>query len=159
MDNPALDLYNRGDIAERAMSSTIDWPNLTFLAHAQGESFQNFSVVTLIAHYQMRAHEEAMEQVKFNGDEDAWTKDLHQRAVEIIESGKLQVQEMVQVDDNYNVLVVLDDFQVSDTSMDRALKMLENSDIPGTTFFGNRITYTAEQVASHTEFFYNQQEI
>ena len=144
-------IYQRGTIAKKATNSYIDWPNATFYAYAAGESFENFSVVTLIAHYQMLAHEQAMNEVEYTGNDQTWAAAIEERANEIMDSGRLLVREMVQVSDDYNVLVVLNEEIVSDASMDRALGMLQESTLPGTTYFGDLVTYTAAECAEHTE--------
>ena len=143
-------LYKKGLLEERASKSKIDWPNLTFYAHAAGEPLQNFTVVTAIAHYQYLAYEKAGELVQYKEDDVQWWNDIQQKADEIMDSGELYVQEMVQVSEDYNVLVVLDEVEVSDASMDRALELLEQSETPGTTFFGDRITFTSQNCVDHT---------
>lgn len=150
MENPIDLLYQKGTLEEKTSKSTVDWPNITFYAHAAGEPFQNFTVITLIAHYQELAFERAASlTVTTSDDVDQWIEEVEVKAKEIMDSGELTVREMVQVSDDHNVLVVLDEFEVTDASMDRALGMLEESNVPGTTFFGQNISFTSEYCEGH----------
>ena len=149
-------LYSHGKskTAEKSASTKFDWPNLTFYACAENEEFTDLSAVTLVSHYEMLCHEKAIEQVEYKGDDDEWYTNIHKQASKIMDSGKITVREMVTIDKDYNVVVILDEFEISDEAMDRALVMLEQSNMPGVTFFGEPVTYTSEQVAQHTEEYY-----
>ena len=148
-------LYQQGKTAEKASSTKLDWPNLTFYAYAADEEFTDLSVVTLISHYETLCHEKAIDEVEYKGNDDEWYANIHTHACEIMDSGEITVRELVIIDKDYNVVVILDEFEVSDEAMDRALGMLEESKMPGITFFGEPVTYTSEQVARHTEEYYN----
>lgn len=141
-------LYTRYDIGKKGLH--IDWPKLTF-KYVESEEFQNFNVTTLISHYEMLAYEEAIKITPFNVDYGKWNAAITVNANKIMDSGSLMVQEFILVENDYNVFVILDEPKITDTTMDRALKLLEVAKIPGYTFFGEKVTYTAKQVASHIQ--------
>jgi hypothetical protein len=141
--------YTRYDIGKKGLH--IDWSKLAF-KYVESEEFQNFNVTTLISHYEMLVYEEAIKITPFNADYGKWNDAITVNANKIMDSGSLMVQEFILVENDYNVFVVLDEPKITDTTMDRALKLLEVAKIPGYTFFGEKVTYTAKQVASHIQF-------
>lgn len=140
-------LYNKEQLRQRVRKTAIDWPDLVFTAGANDEPFQELTVITLRSLYDTKCHERAIAQVPFN--EHTWEEDIHKRANEIMDEGSIRVREMVAVDKGYKTLVVIDDKEVNDNTINKALSMLEQSKIPGVTYFGHFVAFTSVQMEEY----------
>lgn len=150
MNNQTLNdyLYHRDNLLTKHKRPLLDWPTLTFAAGADDEPFQEMVVITLRSYYDTQCHEFALEQVPYTKD---WEKNVHSWALKIIDNGTLKVREMVVVDENYEALVVVDDLEITDLSINKALSMLERSKIPGITYFSDRVSFTLKQMLDFYE--------
>lgn len=141
-------IYEKGEIIEKVSKTKLDWPNLTFYSGAVGEKFEEVRIVTLISHYEMICYEKAIDKIPFT-DNEQWLNKVYKKAMEIMDSEKVTVQEMVKIEEDFTTLVVLDDYVINDQSVDRALSLIEQANIPGTTYFGKPVSFTLEQVTEH----------
>lgn len=141
-------LYHRDKLLTKYKRPILDWPTLTFAAGAYDEPFHQMVVITLRSYYDTQCHELALEQVPYTED---WEERVHSLALKIIDSGDVKVREMVVVDDKYETLVVVDDLEITDLSINKALSMLERSKIPGVTYFSDQLSFTLKQMID----FYN----
>ena len=121
--------------------TTIDWANLVFFAEAHEEPFQEVSVITLKSHYNDLCHEQAVVQVHHFND-----RTIHSRAIIIMNSGTVSVQEFVNVNEDRSVVIAIDADTITDHEVDVALGYLAEAEIPGITYFGEGRTYDSEAI-------------
>lgn len=141
-------LYSQGDILKKVANTNtgLDWPSLTFEAALLNEDFHEVTIVTLISHYETLCHEKALNEIPYHEDHQKWYKQINQRAKEIMNSGWVKVRESVRIDNNYKGVVIVNDDYIGDNSVTRALQMIEQSTIPGVTYFSKPVTFTTKEV-------------
>jgi hypothetical protein len=107
----------------------------------------------LLSEYDTICHERAIAKTPYPGDDEQWYKEIHQAAIKIMDSGTVTVSEMVRIDERYNALVILDNFEINEDSVRRAMEVLGEIDdmefLPLSKTFGNPVSYTSEQVCFH----------
>lgn len=134
----------------------FDWPIATLETLRSGEDLDDVEIVTLATHYHERCIHYAMNSTRkhdpFETEEqiDEW---VHNKARQIMNNGIVSVQEMVQINDDYSGLVVIDVPIVNGDAIERALKMIEDAieqgNVPGTTYFGDSVTWTWADYYNH----------
>lgn len=141
-------LYKKGTIQKKVANTNtgLDWPSLTFEAALCGEEFSEVKIITLVSFYEDLCQSKALHQVPYSPIEETWNERIIQRASEIMDEGIISVSERVQVNEDYHGVVIIDEPSIIDDTVTRALQMIEQSKIPGITYFSKSKTFTAEEI-------------
>lgn len=132
---------------------TLDWPTITFDAIANGEESQEVNIMTLTSYYEMLCYEKAADAIRHKCilNEHDWYETVQSESATIMNTGNITVREMVLINNNASGLIIIDVDKITDEAVDTALSLLEQSEIPGTTYFGEPTTFTAEQISLRKE--------
>lgn len=141
-------MNEKGQILKKVdnISTGLDWPTLIIESALLGEDFQELTISTLVSYYEITCYEKAFNQTPYCGNEEKWYDDIHRLAINIMDNKVVYVSERVDIKENFSGNVIVDDSIITDQSVTRALRMLEQSKIPGVTTFGQPMTFTKQEI-------------
>ena len=133
---------------------SINWPDLTFMAEANGEGFAEANIVTLRAHYREKVYEMAFDRAAKEGvTVDKIFSTVEDYAIDIMRKGTVKVQPFVEVFDSY-ITICIDEPKVDDEAVQKALNMLLEVDelTPGKRYdLGSAVSFQPEEAELRPE--------
>ena len=125
-----------------------NWPDLTFMAEANGEGFAEANIITLRAHYREKVYELAFDRAAKEGvTVDKIFSTVEDYAIDIMREGSVKVQPFVEVFDSY-ITICIDTPRIDDEAVQNALNMLLEVDdlTPGKRYeLGSAVSFKPEE--------------